>query len=444
MRGQVKRYAIGLVGSVAVHGAVVVLALGLGADRAPEPSRALPIELVATTAPAPPPKPATTAAAPEPKAEPEHAPRPRPRPRPKPAAEPEPVAAANAPTTPIEPQPVEAPTGEPTTGGLKPEASLDLRPYVPGGARLMVVVRTDRLRGTRWAPGLESVLSPMPDYQTVIAPSKLPLADTFETVVIATPNARDVTATFLAAKTSKSQADLKAALSGQPTHPRVIWREAAGGEVGTPVREGNAPEDPRVLLVPGGGWTLYTRPEHVAELLGPSSQAATQPATAPATQPATQPASPVTRPPWLDRLERVVAATGTKEGPVLVVAVADVAKRLRMLPGKPPAPSRGTLAVHAAADGFLLSGTLVFADDAAADTFLQAAEQRRREALDGVFSRGMLKAAHALAPLEKLTLTRHGAAIELTTALSADDAAVLLEHAAAWSRDYFDARRAPP
>jgi len=181
--------------------------------------------------------------------------------------------------------------------------------------------------------------------------------------------------------------------------------------------------------VPGGGWTLYTRPEHVADLLAPPTQAASQPAAA--------------KPPWLERLERVVAATGEKEGPVLVVAVADVARKLRALPGKPPAPARATLAVHAAVDGFLLSGTLVFPDETAADTFLQAAEQRRREALDGVLSRGMLRAAHALAVLEKLTLTRHGATIQLQSELGADDAAILLEHAAVWSRDYFEARRGP-
>src|SRR5262245_56888681 len=98
----------------------------------------------------------------------------------------------------------------------------------------MVVLRTDRLRGTRWAAGLDSVLAPMPDYQTVIAPSKLQLVDTFETVVIATPDARDVTATFLAARSVRREAEVKAALTGPPAHPRVVWRDATGGEVGTP------------------------------------------------------------------------------------------------------------------------------------------------------------------------------------------------------------------
>jgi hypothetical protein len=427
------RMGFGLVGSVAVHAAVLGGAAFVLSHREPPPPPSLPIELIAVDAPSPPPVPAPAKMEPP---RPEAAPAPKPKPKPKPVAvvqpEPEPSPEPEMPPEqPVEP-PAEQPEAEaeaeaedqPASQPAAQAMAMDLRPYVPGGARLMIVLRTDRLRGTRWAAALDAVLSPMPDYQTMIAPSALPLVDTFDSVVIATPDARDVTATFLAGRTTRDEAEVKKALTGPPSKPRVVWQTAQGGQVGRPVREPNAPiQDPRVILVPGGGWMLLTRPEHVAELLAP---------------PAKQPTPP---PSWMERLGKVIDDTGASEGPVLVVGIADLVKKVKMLPGRPPAPSRGTLAVHKTAEGFAVSGTLVFADEAAADTFLLAAEQRRREALDGMLSRGMLRAAHVLGMIEKLTVTKRGPLLEIRTELAADDAAALLEHAATWSRDYFESRR---
>src|SRR5262249_36363873 len=249
------------------------------------------------SAPAPPPSlvPLDVAEAPPVPPPPEPAPPPPPKPaKPKPkrvraraAAEGLPVAAADAGV--VAQSGEEAPdagmVAELADGGAAPKpidpATVDLRPSLPPGERYMVALRADRLRTTPWAAAVEAVMAPMPDYRVVIEGTGVGIAQTFDTVVIASPHPRDVTQTFLAGRTERNGAELRRLLA---RGGRVRWRPVAGGTAGG--RPSALPGDPRVLLVPASGWFLLVRPEHVADMLAPTPAEATPP-------------------PWLGALERI-------------------------------------------------------------------------------------------------------------------------------------------
>src|SRR5262249_17026128 len=130
---------------------------------------------------------------------------------------------------------------------------LDLRTSVPPGSRLVLALRTDRLRRTAWVPPVEAILAPMPDYRNVLA--GIPVTDTFDAVVIASPNPRDVTATFVAGHTNKGDDELKRALANGAA--RAAWTDTPAGAIG---RRGAKPAgDPRLLLGPDGGRSLLGR-----------------------------------------------------------------------------------------------------------------------------------------------------------------------------------------
>src|SRR5262249_60529933 len=129
-----------------------------------------------------------------------------------------------------------------TTPPLDP-AVVDLRPAAPPGERVILVLRTDRLRGTPWADATQALLAPMPDHRRLLGGSGLGLADTFDLLVIASSDPREVTRTFLAGRTDKDVDALQRILARHPPGPR----------------------DPRVLQSPAPGWLLLVRPELLAD-----------------------------------------------------------------------------------------------------------------------------------------------------------------------------------
>src|SRR5262249_16325199 len=153
---------------------------------------------------------------------------------------------------------------------------VDLRANVPPGERLIIVVRTDRLRRTSWASLLDPILAPMPDYRVVVAGTGA-VADTFDTIVIATADPRDVTATFVAAKPPTPAAPAPrdtphspaAARTSRPAAPaargepaRVAWTQAPEGSVGR--RAAPVAGDDRILVLPYARWFLLVHPGDLA------------------------------------------------------------------------------------------------------------------------------------------------------------------------------------
>src|SRR5262249_57462095 len=102
-----------------------------------------------------------------------------------------------------------------TTPPLDP-AVVDLRPAAPPGERVILVLRTDRLRGTPWADATQALLAPMPDHRRLLGGTGLGLADTFDLLVIASSDPRQVQQTFLAVRTDKDPQALHPPFPNRP------------------------------------------------------------------------------------------------------------------------------------------------------------------------------------------------------------------------------------
>src|SRR5262249_29217604 len=113
----------------------------------------------------------------------------------------------------------------------------DLSPLAPAAARLVVLMRTDRLRKGPLRDAARAAMLALPD-GALAAQSGLDPIDDFDALLVATANPLDATQTFLVARTV-DQAFVRAHF-----HPP-------------------GPPDPRVLLFPAASVAVLGRPEHV-------------------------------------------------------------------------------------------------------------------------------------------------------------------------------------
>ncbi len=287
---------------------------------------------------------------------------------------------------------------------------VDLRPFVPPGERIMLVLRADRLRGTPWAPRLEALVAPMPDHRLVLEGTGLGIVDTFDTIVISTAAARDVTRTFLAARSTVDEDLLRRSLArpvpGGRT-PRLRWQGTTAERLDPRVAQMG---DPRRLILPLPGWFLLVRPEHLADAG------------------------------WVERLARIDEQTGSGTT-IAVMMIADLGTPTLVLPipGLPPlpAPERLTTALAVERGGLVATGAAFFADEETAATFVSLLEETRTRALGSFAGKVLLRSFHAEGAAQRLTLRRRGAAVTFSTSLAAGEAAGLLDQAAEMARQFF-------
>ncbi len=349
-----------------------------GLDETPAPhARLVPIDVTAPP-PEPPPPPTPTPPPPTPTPRPKPKPHPHPRPRPQPAAD-LPVVIADAGTADASAEPDAAPDAPAATAPLDP-AVVDLRPAAPPGERVVLVLRTDRLRGTPWADAAQALLAPMPDHRRLLGGTGLALADTFDLLVIASSDPRQVTQTFLAGRTEKDVEALQRLLAKQPA----------------------SPHDPRVIQSPAPGWLLLVRPE----LLGDG------------------------HPDWLEELVKIDAQTGTE---IAVVTVADPSAKLPF-----PTPQRVTIAASADEKGFIVRGAAIFTDETEARAFRAGVEAARADAAASMAQRILLRSLGIDGAVARLALAQRDACVTFSTSLSNAEALRLLDQAAEMARRYFE------
>jgi hypothetical protein len=302
-----------------------------------------------------------------------------------------------------------------------PGAAADLRPFVPPGDKVIVLVRLDRLRGTPWEARAEAVLAPLPDHRSIMGGRAQTMASMFDVLVVSSSNPRDVAATNLAAKSAMAPAELEAFLAGgkQP----VAWSTARGGRLGR--RQPSSVKlarDQRVYLTPLPGWIVLAAPEHLGDLIQPAAGAPT-----------------AALPPWLDKLRDVAAEAGEPRGPMVVVSAGKIPKRISLLQfGEVPGPQRASVAIELVTGGFEARGTLRFADAALAATFEERFAVMRENMLSGPLGRGFLRGLHVYNALDGLSLRRRERDIAFATSMSGADAKALMELVADWARRYYE------
>ena len=156
------------------------------------------------------------------------------------------------------------PETPPDTDVAPPHASR-LEQYGPEGSRVTALLRLDRLRGTPYVPALDAILGRLPDRRDLLEGTGLDLFETFDALLIATPNPLDYTVTFLAARHRLKDGELRTALDrgARATGRALDWRT----EGRRPFAERHsrhatpgATRDDRLIVLPAPGLVVVTPP----------------------------------------------------------------------------------------------------------------------------------------------------------------------------------------
>jgi hypothetical protein len=152
----------------------------------------------------------------------------------------------------------------PETDVAPPHASR-LEQYGPEGSRVTALLRLDRLRGTAYAPALDAILGRLPDRRDLLEGTGLDLFDTFDALLIATPNPLDYTVTFLAARHRLKDGELRAALDrgARATGRALDWRTEGRRPFAERHSRHPAPgttRDDRLIVLPAPGLVVVTPP----------------------------------------------------------------------------------------------------------------------------------------------------------------------------------------
>jgi hypothetical protein len=181
----------------------------------------------------------------------------------------------------------------------------------------------DKLRHSPHRPGVEALLSALPDWSTLVSGSGVSPIDDFEALLIATADPLDVTATFLAARHDDS-AKVRA----------LVGRTLPAG-------------DPRVFKVVKPGLTVLTQPR----ALGGGDMG--DPRTA-----------------WLAQLDQFDRVARSDSGPALLVTLSDAPALVRFGAGL---PTPQAIALAATADASpALRVRIIFANPTEAQAFAHA------------------------------------------------------------------------
>lgn len=158
---------------------------------------------------------------------------------------------------------LDLPPGERYPQGTINPVATDLNMWGPEGARLVVVVRNDRLRRSPHAKSVRDVLDSFPDWRTLVGGADIDPLQEVDTTVIASADPRYINQTFLAAM-HHMPAEQIVGLISQGDHGGVTWREEKGRLVGD--FEPRSGHDPRKFFIPTDGVFVLSRPNFMDDL----------------------------------------------------------------------------------------------------------------------------------------------------------------------------------
>jgi hypothetical protein len=196
----------------------------------------------------------------------------------------------------------------------------DLRSNGPDGARLIALLRLDRLRASpdsdNTMAAVDRLLLLLPDRHRLIDGTGLDLYRDFDSLLIATPNPTDDAVTFLAARHHLMDAPFKAALNrgAKAAKKPITWRTIEERPVGIRQQDkGGArlDRDDRILVLPMPALAIMAPPPYAALLLGrdvlaaPTSDGTSDAGVADARASSGEPRKAAGRPNWHDIAARI-------------------------------------------------------------------------------------------------------------------------------------------
>lgn len=162
---------------------------------------------------------------------------------------------------------LDLPPGERYPAGTINPIATDLGMWGPEGARVVVVMRNDRLRRSPHVESARTLMQSFPDWRTLVGGATLDPINDIDTLIISSADPNYINQTFMAAVHHVPSDRVIDTLSGG-NHGGVTWEEDNGRLIGRPARRPNDAPDPRVFYVPSEQIFVYTRPEFMAGLRG--------------------------------------------------------------------------------------------------------------------------------------------------------------------------------
>jgi hypothetical protein len=153
-------------------------------------------------------------------------------------------------------------------GTLNPSGT-DIGMWGPEGARVVLILRSDRIRSSVHRRNLENILAGLPDWRDLVGGAEIDVFEDMDAALIASSDPRWVNRTFLAAVHRIPPEEVMARLSrGYPAG--VQWEARRGRVVGrqvSPQQCGARACDPREFLIPTQNLFIFSRPEFIEPLI---------------------------------------------------------------------------------------------------------------------------------------------------------------------------------
>lgn len=189
-----------------------------------------------------------------------------------PPPEPEVIPPPMGPELPPEgegPKPEEKPP-EPPKPKVFGEKTSKVDELGPANSNFYMLLNAKKVAGLPFADSVVEIMAPLPDFQFIIEGGGFHALRDFNYIVIASPNLRDLTQTFLAVEYKLTQAEVQAGLARAAAleGEKIEWIEKDGHTMGNPVPIDNPEKDrdPRWFVFLDDKVAVYVREEFLPNI----------------------------------------------------------------------------------------------------------------------------------------------------------------------------------
>ncbi|MCY1058413.1 hypothetical protein [Nannocystis sp. SCPEA4] len=135
----------------------------------------------------------------------------------------------------------------------------------PGSSNFFMLLSAKKVSGLPFADAIVEIMSPLPDFDFIVTGGGFHALKDFNYIVIASPNLRDLTQTFLAVEYRLSQAEVQAGLDRAAAKEglKIDWEVRDGRTMGNPrpIANPDGDDDPRWFVFLDEDVAVYVREE---------------------------------------------------------------------------------------------------------------------------------------------------------------------------------------
>lgn len=193
-----------------------------------------------------------------------------PEPQPEPEVPPPPMGPDKPPEA-DGPKPEEKPPEPPKPKPKFGEKTSRVAELGPGSSNFFMLLSAKKVSGLPFADAIVEIMSPLPDFDFIVTGGGFHALKDFNYIVIASPNLRDLTQTFLAVEYRLTQAEVQAGLerAAAAEGEKIEWEVRDGRTMGNPrpIANPDQDDDPRWFVFLDEDVAVYVREEFLPAIL---------------------------------------------------------------------------------------------------------------------------------------------------------------------------------